>query len=255
MLLVYGVINKYEKIIITGGSSGIGKSIALLYAKEGADVVINSRKEEALKEVCKLNESKITYVVGDITQDEVVKKIAEYIKTKFGKLDILVNNAGWCPVQPLKEIKISDYDKAFNLDVRALVNVTIECLPLILKAKGNILNISTVGASHRGPNLSMYLGAKAAVENFTRCWALELVKDGVRVNCISPGAIETNIWYVTDLSEEEAKKHKESMEKVIPMGRFGTPEEVPNVALFLVSNEASYVTGSIYAVDGGAGAP
>jgi len=241
--------------LVTGGSSGIGKSIALLYAKEGADVVINSRKEEALKEVCKLNESKITYVVGDITQDEVVKKIAEYIKTKFGKLDILVNNAGWCPVQPLKEIKISDYDKAFNLDVRALVNVTIECLPLILKAKGNILNISTVGASHRGPNLSMYLGAKAAVENFTRCWALELVKDGVRVNCISPGAIETNIWNVTDLSEEEAKKHKESMEKVIPMGRFGTPEEVANVALFLVSNEASYVTGSIYAVDGGAGAP
>ena len=241
--------------LVTGGSSGIGKSIALLYAKEGADVVINSRKEEALKEVCKLNESKITYVVGDITQDEVVKKIAEYIKTKFGKLDILVNNAGWCPVQPLKEIKISDYDKAFNLDVRALVNVTIECLPLILKAKGNILNISTVGASHRGPNLSMYLGAKAAVENFTRCWALELVKDGVRVNCISPGAIETNIWNMTDLSEEEAKKHKESMEKVIPMGRFGTPEEVANVALFLVSNEASYVTGSIYAVDGGAGAP
>ena len=241
--------------LVTGGSSGIGKSIALLYAKEGADVVINSRKEEALKEVCKLNESKITYVVGDITQDEVVKKIAEYIKTKFGKLDILVNNAGWCPVQPLKEIKISDYDKAFNLDVRALVNMTIECLPLILKAKGNILNISTVGASHRGPNLSMYLGAKAAVENFTRCWALELVKDGVRVNCISPGAIETNIWNVTDLSEEEAKKHKESMEKVIPMGRFGTPEEVANVALFLVSNEASYVTGSIYAVDGGAGAP
>ena len=241
--------------LVTGGSSGIGKSIALLYPKEGADVVINSRKEEALKEVCKLNESKITYVVGDITQDEVVTKIAEYIKTKFGKLDILVNNAGWCPVQPLKEIKISDYDKAFNLDVRALVNVTIECLPLILKAKGNILNISTVGASHRGPNLSMYLGAKAAVENFTRCWALELVKDGVRVNCISPGAIETNIWNVTDLSEEEAKKHKESMEKVIPMGRFGTPEEVANVALFLVSNEASYVTGSIYAVDGGAGAP
>ena len=241
--------------IVTGGSSGIGKAIAVIYAKEGADVVIISRKEEALKETCKLNEKKITYVAGDITKTESIKKLVDYVKTKFGKLDILVNNAGWCPVQPLKEIKISDYDKAFNLDVRALVNVTIECLPLTLKAKGNILNISTVGASHRGPNLSMYLGAKAAVENFTRCWALELVKDGVRVNCISPGAIETNIWNVTDLSEEEAKKHKESMEKVIPMGRFGTPEEVANVALFLVSNEASYVTGSIYAVDGGAGAP
>ena len=155
----------------------------------------------------------------------------------------------------MKEIKISDYDKAFNLDVRALVNVTIECLPLILKAKGNILNISTIGATHRGPNLSMYAGAKSAVESFTRCWAQELAKDGVRVNCIAPGAIETNIWNVTDLSPEDAKKHKEGMTNFIPMGRFGTGEEVANVALFLVSNEASYVTGSIYFVDGGAGAP
>ncbi len=241
--------------LVTGGSSGIGKSIALLYAKEGADVIIISRKEEALKEVCKLNEKKISYIAGDITKDDVVKKLAEHIKNKFGKLDILVNNAGWCPVQPLKEIKISDYDKAFDLDVRALVNVTIECLPLILKAKGNIINISTVGTTHRGPNLSMYVGAKSAVEAFSRCWAQELARDGVRVNCIAPGAIETNIWNVTDLSPEDAKKHKEGMTNMIPMGRFGTPEEVANIALFLVSNEASYVTGSIYNVDGGAGAP
>ena len=87
-------------------------------------------------------------MVDDITQDDIVKKLAEHIKTKFGKLDILVNNADWCPVQPLKEIKISDYDKAFNLDVRTLVNISIESLPLILKAKGNILNISTIGATH-----------------------------------------------------------------------------------------------------------
>ena len=241
--------------VITGGSSGIGKAIAVLYAKEGADVVIISRKEEALKEVCKLNEKKISYVVGDITKDESIKKLVDYVKKKFKKLDILVNNAGWCPVQPLKEIKINDYDKAFDLDVRALVNITIEFLPLILQSKGNIINLSTVGASHRAANLSMYLGAKGAVENFTRCWALELAKDGVRVNAIAPGAIETNIWNMTDLSLEDAKKHKKSMEQHIPCGRFGTPEEVANVALFLASNEASYVTGSIYNVDGGAGAP
>ena len=152
-------------------------------------------------------------------------------------------------------MKIEDYDKAFDLDVRALVHLTIESLPLILKSKGNILNISTIGSTHRGPNLSMYSGAKAAVDNFTRCWALELAKDGVRVNAIAPGAIETNIWNVTDLSPEDAKKHKESMAAHIPCGRFGTPEEIANVALFIVSDEASYVTGSIYNVDGGAGAP
>ena len=92
-------------------------------------------------------------MVDDITQDDIVKKLAEHIKTKFGKLDILVNNAGWCPVQPLKEIKISDYDKAFNLDVRASVNATTECSPTILKAKGITLNTSTIGSTHRGPNL------------------------------------------------------------------------------------------------------
>ena len=241
--------------IVTGGSSGIGKSIALLYAKEGADVVINSRSEEALKEVCKQNEKKITYVVGDITQEGVVKKIADYVKTKFGKLDILVNNAGWCPYLPLKEMKITDYDKVFNLDVRALVNVTIECLPLILKSKGNILNISSFGATHRFKNLSMYMGAKAAVENFTRCWALELAKEGVRVNALAPGIIESNMWNLTGLPKEKEKLFKENTIKMIPFQRIGTPEEVANVALFLVSDEASYVTGSIYNVDGGAGAP
>ena len=101
----------------------------------------------------------------------------------------------------------------------------------------------------------MYIGAKSAVESFTRCWALELAKDGVRVNCIAPGAIDTNIWYATDLPPEEAAKHKEKMKNMIPMGRLGTPEEVANIALFFVSNEASYVTGAIYNVDGGVGAP
>ena len=134
--------------LVTGGSSGIGKSIALLQAKERANVVIISRKEEALKEVCKLNKQKITYMAGDITQDDIVKKLAEHIKTKFGKLDILVNNAGWCTVQPLKETKISDHDKAFNLDVRASVNATTECSPTILKAKGITLNTSTIGSTH-----------------------------------------------------------------------------------------------------------
>ena len=92
-------------------------------------------------------------MADDITQDDILKKLAEHIKTKFGKLDILVNNAGWCTVQPLKETKISDHNKAFNLDVRASVNVTIECLPTILKAKGITLNTSTIGSTHRGPNL------------------------------------------------------------------------------------------------------
>ena len=171
-----------------------------------------------------------------------------------GQLDILVNNAGWCPVQPITELTIADHDRAFSLDVRALVNMTIHALPYLIKSKGSILNLSSVGATHRAANLSMYVGAKAAVENFTRVWAIELASKGVRVNAIAPGAIRTNIWNVTDLSPEAAKKHEEGIAEGIPFQRFGDPAEVANVALFLTSAQASYVSGAIYAVDGAQGA-
>lgn len=240
--------------IVTGGGSGIGKSIAISFAKEGADVVIIGRKEETLKETCSLNEKKITYVIGDITKDESIKNLVEYVTKKFGKLDILVNNAGLCVYKPLKELKISDYDKTFDLDVRALVNVTIQCLPLLLKSKGNILNISSIASHHCKPKMSMYSGAKAAINNFTRCWAIELAKDGIRVNAIAPGAIETNIWYETNVPKEQVEKLKEFVNKNIPCERFGTPEEVANLSLFLVSDEANYISGSIFNIDGALGA-
>ena len=235
--------------IVTGGGTGIGKAITVLFAKEGADVVIIGRRQEVLEEACKSNPSKITYVAGDITKDESIKKLIEYVNTKFGKLDILVNNAGANSPGTIKDLKISMYDKVFDLDVRALVNVTIECLPLLIKSKGNILNISSVASKVIYQTMSMYSGAKAAINNFTKCWALELAKDGVRVNAIAPGAIETDIFTVSR-TEEKAKQMKDFLLKMIPMGRFGTPDEVANLALFLVSNEASYITGSIYTVDG-----
>lgn len=240
--------------IVTGGSSGIGRAVAERFAKEGARVLIVGRKEDALQETAATSD-KISYVVGDITKTETIERIMQAVEERFnGQLDILVNNAGWCPVQPITEITIEDYDRAFSLDVRALVELTVHALPKIRAAKGCILNLSSVGATHRAPNLSMYVGAKAAVENFTRVWALELAADGVRVNAIAPGAIRTNIWNATDLSPEDAKKHEEGIAAGIPFGRFGAPEEVANVAAFLVSDEASYVSGAVYAVDGAQGA-
>lgn len=239
--------------IVTGGGSGIGKAIAVRYAKEGAHVVIVGRREAVLKETAALDD-KISYVAEDITKDEVVEHVMETVKEKYGHLDILINNAGWCPVQPITEITIEDYDKAFSLDVRALVNMTIHALPMIIEAKGNIINLSSVGATHRSANLSMYKAAKIAVENFTRVWAIELAEKGVRVNAIAPGAIRTDIWNVTNLSLEDAKKHEEGIASSIPFKRFGKPDEVANVALFLASDEASYVSGSVYAVDGAQGA-
>ena len=238
--------------IVTGGGSGIGQGIAVLFAKEGADVVIIGRRKEVLEETCKLEPNKISYVEGDITKEESIKNLVEYVNKKFGKLDILVNNAGVSSPATIKDLNMSIYDKIFDLDVRALVNLTIECLPLLIKSKGNILNISSVVSKLCANGLSIYSGAKAAINNFTKCWALELAKDGVRVNAIAPGAIETSIFNSSGRNtEEKVNKYKSIILEGIPCGRFGTPEEVANLALFLVSNEASYITGSIYNVDGG----
>ena len=239
--------------IITGGGTGIGRATAIRFAKEGASVVIVGRREAQLQETA-THDEKIAYVVGDLTKSEDVTRVVDFVKEKYGRLDILVNNAGWCPVQSIKEVTMADYDKAFNLDVRALVDMTIQSLPLLLESKGNIVNLSTVGATHPNYNLSMYVGAKAAVENFTRGWALDLASDGVRVNAVAPGAIRTDIWNVTNLDEEAARRHEEALTSTIPFKRFGTPDELANVIVFLASDEASYVSGSVYGADGAAGA-
>lgn len=239
--------------VVTGGSSGIGKAIAQRFAKDGANVIIVGRREAPLQEVAAADE-KICYVAGYVTKTDTIKKIIDTAEKKFGRLDILVNSAGWCPVQPITEMTIADYDKAFSLDVRALVELTIYALPMLRKAKGNIINLSSVGSTHRSKNLSMYQGAKAAVDNFTRVWALELAQDGVRVNAIAPGAISTNIWNVPGISAKEAKKHKDGIAAGIPFGYFGAPEDIANMAAFLVSDEARYISGGIFPVDGAMGA-
>lgn len=237
--------------VVTGGGTGIGRAIALRFASEGAKVVITGRRDTKLKEVAAEN-GNISYVAADLTKTEDVTKVIDYVKEAFaGQLDVLVNNAGWCPVQSIKDVTLQDYDTAFSLDVRAVVDVTIQALPLLLKSKGNIINMSTNGVMHRAVNLSLYIGAKSAVENFTRCWALDLVDDGVRVNAIAPGAIRTDIWNVTNLPEKEAREHEARTTANIPMKRFGTPDEVANAALFLASDEGSYVDGAVIGVDGG----
>ena len=248
-------MNRFEEkvVVVTGAGTGIGRAVAQRFAKEGAKVLILGRTEKTLQETAEADED-ISYVVADIEKDEDIEKVVDVIKKKFGRLDILVNNAGWAPVTPFSDVRMDEYDKVFGINVRALVNMTLHMLPMLKEAKGNVINMSSVICKNHLLNMSMYAGTKAAVEIFTQIWAKELAPEGVRVNAIGVGSIETPIYGKTELSDSGIKEHIEKITKAIPQGPFGKPEDIAAVAAFLSSYEAGCITGSIYGIDGGFGA-
>ncbi len=243
----------HKTALVTGAGTGIGRAVAQRFAQEGAEVLILGRTEATLQETAAAN-ANITYSVADLEKEADLVQIVAEIKQRYGKLDILVNNAGWAPVTPFSEVKMEEYDKVFSINVRALVNMTLHVLPLLKASRGNIINMSSVICKNHLLNMSMYAGTKAAVEIFTKIWAKELAPDGVRVNAIGVGSIETPIYGKTELSDKGIQEHIEKITRAIPQGHFGKPEDIAAVAAFLASDEANFVTGSEYGIDGGFGA-
>jgi len=236
--------------LVTGGSTGIGRAVALELAKAGAQVVVTGRHEHQLREAV-TQHSGITSVVADVARLADAASTLEEVRCRHHRLDILVNNAGIAPVAPLSDATPEHVRQIFDVNVSGLIEVTRHALPLLRQTRGTIVNVASVAADQPFANLSVYSASKAAVLALTRAWARELAAQGIRVNVVSPGPIETPILGKTGLSKEQLDELGSGMMSQVPLGRFGKPEEVASVVGFLASPQSSFVTGAQYAVGGG----
>lgn len=244
---------KDKKVLVTGAGSGIGREIARQFAEEGADVLIAGRTEKALQETAALN-SRISYIVADLTKEEGIDSIVNEINDRYGRLDVLVNNAGWSPIHPFEDETMEEVVSAFDINVFAVCHLVLKTLSLLKASKGNIVNISSAAIRNHLIQMSVYSAAKAAVDMLTKIWAKEFAPFGIRVNSMSPGPIESPIYDKLGIDGKEKEAHMARVTAGVPLGRFGKAEEVAPAVLFLSSDAvASYVTGCDYCVDGGYG--
>ncbi|KMK69061.1 SDR family NAD(P)-dependent oxidoreductase [Puniceibacterium sp. IMCC21224] len=236
--------------VITGGSSGIGLATAKRFVEEGAKVVIIGRREKELAEAAALIGPNVTTVVGDVSRLEDLDHLFAVVKEKHGHIDILFANAGAGTIAPLAEASEAHFDKTFDVNVKGMFFTVQKALP-IFRDGGSIILTSSVSNVKGLPGFSAYAASKAAVRNFARSWTLELIGRNIRVNTLSPGAIETPaLETTTGLTREQAEQAAAQFASQIPMGRRGQPEEIAAAVTFLASDDSSYVTGIDLPVDG-----
>ena len=235
--------------LVTGGSRGIGFATAKILSEHGATVTITAKNKERLEKAV-LEIPNATGIVADIRKTDEVKNVVNKIIEKFGKLDILVNNAGIFPeIKKLHEIDEDEGNKVLDVNLTGQFRYTKESIPHLQKTSGSIINISSDAGikAYQGFNADAYSASKAALILLTKCWALEYSKNKIRVNCICPGVVDTDMtkpFLKTD-------KDREFMDNEHPIGRIGQPEEVANAVLYFASDDASWTTGAILTVDGG----
>ena len=239
--------------IVTGGGAGIGEAIAKKFAKEGASVVVAGFPEDPVQDVVdEITQAggRATAFEGDLSSQAVAEACVQTAVSYFGKLDVLVNNAGTFPAaKELDEYPVEAFEYMVKNNMYTTFHMSRAALPELKKSRGNIVTAGSE-AGHMGePMNTPYGGTKGFNHAFTKGIAVEQAKYGVRANCVGPGPIDT-AWTHKETGPMSAQMEKQTTDGV-PMGRRGTTEEVANVYLFLASDEASYVTGAIYYVDGG----
>jgi 3-oxoacyl-[acyl-carrier protein] reductase len=234
--------------IVTGAGHGIGKEIALALARNGAEVVVTD-VTDAIFDVGKQIEalgSKALPIKCDVTEPEQAQEVEEKVAGKYERIDILVNNAGIYPQKAFLEMTADDWNKVLRVNLNGVFHCTKAVLPKMVKQKyGKIVNIASIaGAVVAFPNLVHYSASKAALAGFTKSLALEVAQHGVNVNAIAPGPID-----VGEMAAD-SEMYKQTV-RAIPVGRMGRPADIANLVVFLVSDEASFITGQCIVSDGG----
>lgn len=238
-------------VLITGASSGIGAATAVRFSRLGASVVLVARNADNLASVVALCKGPIKplTIVADVCK-ETERIINDTIK-HFGKLDVLVNNAGKGSFGGIESTNVEQLDDLMELNVRAVYALTVLAVPHLLKTKGNIVNVSSVAGLRSTKGALAYSMTKSALDQFTKCVALDLAPKGVRVNSVNPAVIKTNFLTNLGLQDEQQSEFLEKQSGTHPLGRVGTSEEVADGIAFLASDRATFVTGTLLAIDGG----
>ena len=240
-----------KNALVVGGTRGIGQGIAFAFAEAGANVVATSRdSQKVATTTASIREKNVETLelICDATQPESVGALFAAIQSEWGRLDIVVNAQGTTKKQPSEEVSDEALDAILDVNLRSVFRVCREAYPYLKQTRGCIINLASmasfIGLIHSAP----YSISKGGIAQMTKVFALDWAPDGIRCNAIAPG------WILTPLAEPilNDPKYGDPIRQRIPMGRFGTPEDVAGAALYLVSDLAKYVTGSILLVDGGA---
>ena len=240
--------------LVTGATSGIGQACAMAFANEGANVVCVGRKTEALQDVeariRELGTQPLT-IEADLTREQEAQRAVEESVRVFGGIDVLVNAAGHISNGTIENTSLEAWDEMMNVNVRAVFQLMQRAVPSLIERRGNIVNVSSVTGLRAFPGVLAYCVSKAALDQLTRCAALELAAKGVRVNAVNPGVVVTQIHKRGGMSEEAYAAFLEHSKQTHPLGRTGRPEEIASLVLYLASNQASWITGATYSIDGG----
>jgi len=245
---------KNQNVLVTGASSGIGRATALRFASEGARVALVGRGREALQEVERVlaeqgRESLV--VAADVTIEAEAERALTETVARFGGLDVLVNAAGILSNGTIETTTLAAWDEMLNVNLRAVFHLMQMAVPHLKRRPGNIVNVSSVTGLRAFPGVLAYCVSKAGVDQLTRCTALELAADGIRVNAVNPGVVRTEIHRRGGMDEENYAAFLERSRTTHPIGRVGTPTEVAELILFLASDRATWITGATYSIDGG----